>query len=483
MKANLQSYYFKNMSTTVADFIRCCYACFLSNKSNRKTKIGIYPTPSAPLEEVMMDLAENLNNIGGYSHLLVTQCVLTDFTILVPLKTKQASEVNRQILNCLFQQFNIKRIHTDNGPAFRSTAWLETLAALKIQVIGSSALHPSGRGQIERLVGTIKVMLKKMLAVKSDLNWEFLPYLVAKILNNSVSPKTGFKPVQMVFGNQSIHESIFDTETVARMHPMIANNKQIVDKLTTEIKSMVDAATSRLTQIRLIENEKRNRTRLDKKFKVNDYVFVLDRMNVPGSTRPLKTRFHPSPYIVIRPLFTTTLVQRLADGFIALYSNDDLKRYDGRSPYFSNIPKEVARALLHDFQDLLVSDLADISRHDKLDLPTGIKLFDPDEDYTVKNSDSIVNETEPESQPKQALPPDEFTPSLETKDPELEIEDIIKNLSEPDRLDLQKDLEELNNYKSNIEIPTVPSDSDSDEEEPEAATGIKLRSGRRVQFK
>ena len=66
------------------------------------------------------------------------------------------------------------------------------MAALKVQVIGSSALHPSGRGQIERLVGIVKIMLKRILAIRSDLNWEYLPYLCAKILNNPVSPKNKF---------------------------------------------------------------------------------------------------------------------------------------------------------------------------------------------------------------------------------------------------------------------------------------------------
>ena len=127
MIADLQSYYFANMNTVTKNFIQCCYSCFLTNKGNRKSKIGVYPTPSYPFEEITMDLAENLNTINGFSHLLITQCTLSDFVVIIPLKSKTASEVTRAVLNSLFQQFNIKRIHTDNGPCFRSTAWLEPL--------------------------------------------------------------------------------------------------------------------------------------------------------------------------------------------------------------------------------------------------------------------------------------------------------------------------------------------------------------------
>jgi hypothetical protein len=74
------------------------------------------------------------------------------------------------------------------------------MASLNIQIIASAALHPQGRGSIEKQIGVIKQMFKKMLATRKTLNWEYLPYLVAKIINNNVSPKTGFKPSQMVFG-------------------------------------------------------------------------------------------------------------------------------------------------------------------------------------------------------------------------------------------------------------------------------------------
>ena len=128
-------------------------------------------------------------------------------------------------MNSLFQQFNIFKIHTDNGPGFRSNDWLELMAALNIQIIASSALHPSGRGQVERLVQTIKTMLKRMLATKPDFNWEFLPYLCSKILNSSISPKTGFTPQEMVFGTKGQNNLMFGPLKQQYLHPQISNKK------------------------------------------------------------------------------------------------------------------------------------------------------------------------------------------------------------------------------------------------------------------
>jgi len=514
MLADLQSYYFQNMNTVTKDFIQCCYSCFLTNKGNRKTKIGIYPTPSYPFEEITMDLAENLNALNGYSHLLISQCTLTDFVIIVPLKSKSAPEVTKAIMNSIFQQFNVKRIHSDNGPCFRSSSWLETMAALNITVIASSALHPSGRGQIERFVGIIKIMLKRMLAVKSDLNWEFLPYLCAKIINNTVSPKTNFKPQEMVFGSQGAGSSIFDTDTLLQIHPLVKNNRQHIEKTTTDIKEMIKVASERLTQLRLISNERINKNRISKNFKINDYVFVLDRYNMPGNTRPLKTRFNPSPYVVVRPLFTTTLVKRLADGFTALYSNDDLKKYEGKSPLFANIPKEISKVLLHDFQDLLISDLAIITKNDSLTLPSGIALFNPDEHnlqltHDTANEDrnvpqlfqNVSDEFEPE-QDKNLIPADEFTPALpeepasdeQDKIPtdldEQELEDQLRNDS---KNDLANELFELEDeFQPDPDTNPLPNPDNMDgtqnkddfpQQKSRDTSPLTLRSGRTVHFK
>jgi hypothetical protein len=162
MMMSLNSYYFKNMYSLVRSFTQSCYCCFLNYRGKRKQKVGVFPMPSRPFEEVLLDLAENINPINGYSHLLVAQCAFSDFLVVVPLKSKGAQEVTRAILNSLLMNFNVDKLHSDNGSCFRSGVWLETMHALGIKVLGSAALHPAGRGKIEIAVGTVKLLLKKM---------------------------------------------------------------------------------------------------------------------------------------------------------------------------------------------------------------------------------------------------------------------------------------------------------------------------------
>jgi hypothetical protein len=137
MFADMQPYYFNNFYAVTKQFISSCYSCFLVNKGNRKNKIGIYQAPSYPMQEINLDLAENLNNVNGYSHLLVTQCELTNFVQIFPMKSKQAEPVTNAVLASVIQPFNVQRIHSDNGPCFRSHQWLRAMAAFNVQVIAS----------------------------------------------------------------------------------------------------------------------------------------------------------------------------------------------------------------------------------------------------------------------------------------------------------------------------------------------------------
>jgi hypothetical protein len=223
----------------------------------------------------------------------------------------------------------------------------------------------------------------------------------------------------MVFGKMGSEFSVFGPINPALIHPFIANNKVSVEKLNEEIKQIYLEVSEKIKLSKIETNERLNENKIDKNFKPGDYVFVLDRLNIPGNPRVLRTRFHPSPYVVVRPLWTTTLVRRLADGFTSLYSNDDLKVYDGKSPLFKDLPAEIKRILLHDFQDLLAQDFNEMTKIDTLELPSGIQLFTENLAPTIDVDDDSAQEVSFEpvqeeilAETKQNIPADNLSPPL-----------------------------------------------------------------------
>ena len=472
MLADLQSYYFPNMSSVTKRFVGRCHPCFLSYKSSRKQLAGYYPLPTRPFEELMADLCENLNSQGGYSHLLIMQCILTDFTIIVPLKSKTSAEITRVMLNGVLQNFNIEKIHTDNGPGFRSTNWLESMSAFGIKVISSSALHPEGRGQLERLVHTVKLLLRKFLANRPNLNWEYLPYLISKVLNNTISPKTGFKPVEMVFGSENAG-SLFLEHKIAPLHYSIKNNSTMVSQISEEIKEMTKIATENIAELRKEQITRVNKNRTGKEFQKDDIVFVLDRSVVEGNSQVLRTKFQNSPYVVISPSYTTTVVRRLADGFTTMYSNDDLKKYKRFSSEFMNLPPEVSKILMHDYKEFISTDFSVLAKFDNLEIPSSMELFIPNDEYEDEEQTDVNITVSPVSTENLSTGFNNAVKRVTSESkilPELE-QNILTEENSPD-------LEIANSPPVYTPMPDSEN-SDSDNEEP----GIKLRYGRkRVNF-
>src|SRR5450830_76466 len=485
MMAGLQSYYFAAMYTTAKKFCQSCYGCFLSHKGKKKAKLGVYPMPSRCFEEVIMDLLENLNPVSGYSHLLICQCTFSDFVTIVPLKSKSSGEVTRAVITNILQPFNVNRIHSDNASCFRSRDWLDAMAYLGIKVIGSAALHPAGRGKIEVLVGTVKVLLRKMLSTQKDLNWEFLPFLISKMLNNSISTATGFSPMTMVYGSDVAPLSFLNDETVAP-HYLVRPNQARITALTAEVKKMTTEAQEKITAIRVQSNEKLNKSKIEKKFKINDYVFVLDRSIIIGAPRVLRTKYLPSPYIVIRQLFTTCIVKRISDGFTTVYSNNDIKLYVGQNPEFNTLPPEVTKILLNRFADLIDSDLETLTRFDPMPIPTSaLTLYEDDSNDTAQVS---VNE-------KKALKTvssgNGLNPILFTKNADEEEDDFVaeplldKQVSfatDSDNIEnrndealIANDLQGIIQRRENLEVIPEESEGSLSEEEIEPDPPLRMR--------
>ena len=200
---------------------------------------------------------------------------------------------------------------------------------------------------------------------------------------------------------------------------------------------------------------------------------------------------------MLRPLWTTSLVKRLADGFITLYSNSDLKKYDNKSPLFNDLPMEISRVLLHDFENLISSDFSLITDMDKFEIPKGIPLFQTEDDDPILDDDSdkfpefnILNndststaednnfDARLENNKTNPLPQTDNTVNTQTVDLQQNSQPENKKL----RDDILEDFSELiqNPYEEKDKILQMDSESDDDTEQNDAMT---LRNKKLVHFK
>jgi len=404
MLADMQLYYFKNKYTVTKRFVQSCYSCFLSQTGTKKVEMGRYPVPTHAFEEVSADLAENLNPNGGYSHLLIVRCYLSDFILIFPLKTKTNKEISTWLTYGL-QAFPIKRLHSDNAPGLRDLNFLQRMSIRGITVINSSAQNPSARGYAEAAVKQVKLCLKRFLVVFPKYSWELIISHVAYVLNSAISPRTGFSPFQMVFG-QHINLTNLEAGLIAKPHYMVRNAKTYLEENSKELSELAVKAKLIIEQNRILTIDKLNKTRISSDLKPYDYVFTKDRSEVQGAPRPLKTKLSESVYIVLKKLNTTAVIKRLGDGMSFVYSLNDLKKYRGGSPLFQNLPDEVKSVLVYKFQDLLKEDFLTLTKFDNFEIKPAIELYDTESSSTEedkndgndqKTKDSSLLEAESDS--------------------------------------------------------------------------------------
>lgn len=480
LKAALDYYTFQDKSLTIYNFVSKCYTCQLNNVTTRQNLIGIYPISSYPFQTLFLDLAENIGPAGPYQHLLIAACSLTDAMLIFPLKTKTATEVSHIILYSILQYFNVQNIFSDNGACFSEKSFITFLTALGITKLTLSAMNPQGKGLIEAKVKIVKLALKKMLVSQENYNWSGLPFLISKLNNTSKSNKHNYSPFEFLFSPDSPNALCnFSEKEVSKLHPLVQNNKAFIEKFRTDLLKMIDETRSSLSDLKLQQQEKLNKNKINKKIKPNDIVFCLDRSNVKGSTRPLKSKFSESPYIVLAVYPVTALIKRLSDGYTQIYSLNDLKLYSRMDPTFTKLPMEVLEVIKGDATkiDELQTDI--LRKFCPFDIPNGNKLDTSKQEDDENKTDSPIE-----------LKQTETAEDIDDEDPK-PADNSAKEHTPKDQPPAD-DSSNVHQEAQNSELPPnkdEPKNTDDGEESTDDDEGVdevdgprRLRSGKFVKF-
>ena len=198
---------------------------------------------------------------------------------------------------------------------------------MNITKLTLSALNPQGKGLIESKVKIVKQILKKMLVSQNDYNWECIPYLISRIINTSKSNKTSIAPYEFIYGPDSENSmQPFSSGQIVKLHPLVQSQKSFIDKYRTDLNKIISDTRDHLNDLKIKQNEIANKNRINKQFAKNDIVFCVDNSYVPGSSRPLKSKFSESPWVIMSVYPTTCLIRRLSDSFTQIYSKNLIKK-------------------------------------------------------------------------------------------------------------------------------------------------------------
>jgi hypothetical protein len=142
-----------------------CESCVKAERTQSKEPLIPFAVPETPFQCVGVDLF----CLDGVDYLLLVD-YLTKWPVVKTLS--RVGTTSKAVIQCIreiFADFGLAdTIVSDNGPQFSSVQFKEFCKQLNIEHKTSSPLHPSGNGQSERTIGTIKSMMKKCNSEGSD---------------------------------------------------------------------------------------------------------------------------------------------------------------------------------------------------------------------------------------------------------------------------------------------------------------------------
>ena len=196
-----QRFFIPNLMNKVKRYIKACHAC-LKTKPKYKKNRPIYsrvPIDYTPMQDLSIDIKHMPIAFSRYQYLLVITCDQTNFTIVTPLRSRDAQTVAEALIYRVIYLFSPPRqIICDEATEFTSHIAQAILHMLncKLKVISP---YNHGSSKVEREIKTISDIIVKHLWDKGQ-PWPLFVTTATYAMNTFASEAlNGFSPFQLVF--------------------------------------------------------------------------------------------------------------------------------------------------------------------------------------------------------------------------------------------------------------------------------------------
>lgn len=208
-------YFWENMRKDIGNFIKKCDLCQRNKKLTQpKVPMVLTTTANSAFEKIYLDLVGPLlTSIDGNQYILTTQCELTKFITVTPIKNKSTEIVAKAFVENVILNYGIpKEIATDRGTEFMSQLFIEICKSLKINKLNSTAYHHESIGSLENSHKMLGNFLR-IFTTDKLFDWPAWTKFYQFAYNNTVHSETNKTPFELVYGkNCNIPSNITNTE-------------------------------------------------------------------------------------------------------------------------------------------------------------------------------------------------------------------------------------------------------------------------------
>ena len=302
LKLLARSVHWYKMDHDVSWWIKTCPVC------QRRKKPQANPhAPSKPYisgcfnERVAMDIVGPMKKTQrGNIYILTITDHFTKFSRAVALPDQRARTIADAFLDRWVNDFQPPlQLHTDQGANFESELMQQVCELFRIEKTRTTAYHPQGNAQCERLNQSIVQALAKLVDKDTFDDWdEQLPIAVAAY-NATLHASTGYTPNRLLYGRELPHE-------LERMLPAQPATKydhldDYVQQLRRNQVMAYDATRIALGKSVLAQKRNYDRKQNLHHYKTGDTVMLKDFTQSETGTKKFKDKYK-GPYYVVDAL-------------------------------------------------------------------------------------------------------------------------------------------------------------------------------------
>ncbi|QSS72061.1 hypothetical protein I7I50_03115 [Histoplasma capsulatum G186AR] len=283
-----REFYWPDMSKDVRRFVRNCDRCgsVTAWRERRKGMLKPLPVPERTWRDIAIDFAVSLPESGGSTNVLVIVDRLSKGVILQPCDKMDAEVVADAFVRSPFYRMHglPSSIVSDRGSQFVSALWTRVCQLLRIERKLSTAYHPETDGATERMIQTVKNILRKFCNYAQD-DWsDLLPHAEIAI-NGRDSATTGVSPFFLLHGYDL---EILDFPETPRETTYARSPVQAAENIVSKLKKAREWAEASMASAQQdYEDQANTRRSPATRYSIGDKVW-LDLKNIK-TDRPSRT--------------------------------------------------------------------------------------------------------------------------------------------------------------------------------------------------
>ena len=208
-------------------------------------------TATGPGDHFQIDTSVHLpESPDGYRALLVCIDVFTGFVLLRPLRDTTAETVARKLWKIFATVGLPKILQSDNGGEYANDVLNALIKLTGIDHRFISAYNPRADGKVERSIGTVMMIIKKLLH-GTNKYWPLFVSFAQLAFNNKVSSLTGSTPFSLMFGrtlNDIIDYTQLEAPTPISLEDWKLHQEKIISLIYPAISEKIKSGKDKMVK-------------------------------------------------------------------------------------------------------------------------------------------------------------------------------------------------------------------------------------------